>query len=96
LKDTKFTLSAPPTITPGGAPQPQAYSQKYPSQKSVSVNLPFYKKTRYEYEESNISTEPVDLNFQWAVFVFAKPVGNDTQAINWETNLRAVTSFQDV
>ncbi len=97
LKDHKFTLTPPPTLQTGSTlPNPQAYSQKYPSSKTVVVDLPYYKKTRYEFDQANPATEPVDLNFQWAIFLFSKPIGQDTPALNFETNLRAVTTFQDL
>lgn len=97
LKDHKFTLTCPPTLNTGaGLPNPQAYSQRYPSTKTVVIDLPYYKKTRYEFDQTNTAVEPVDLNYQWAVFLFSKPVGQDTPALNFETNLRAVTSFQDL
>jgi len=97
LHDKKFTLSSPPTVEPGSGPQPQTYSTFYRSNKKMVFNLPFYKKVRYAPPAGgSLFSNPTDIDYFWSVFIFARPVDKDTSALNWETNVRAVTTYNDV
>lgn len=94
--DKKFTLSAPPTVLAGSGLQPQTYSQKYGSHKRMMFNMPFYKKTRYAPPAGgSLFSFPTDIDFHYGVFIFARPVNKDNPANQWQTNVRAVTTYQD-
>ena len=94
--DKRFTLTSPPTVTPGGGPQPQTYNTKYASHKRMMFNLPFYKKTRYAPPAGgSLTSFPTDIDFHYGVFIFARSIDKDTEALAWESNVRAVTTYQD-
>lgn len=101
-RDTKFTMTSPLDYTnldvpadPGQVPH-ALYNGKYPSRKRMVFNLPYYKNTRYVTPVGTEQTFPVDIDYHWAVFVFARPIDKTATAQNWEVNWRGVTSYQDV
>ena len=91
--DRKFMLSNPvanqigdPVDTPF-----VNWSGKYPNQRRIMLNLPYYAKTHY-----GAQNRPVDVDPHYLVFVFAKGVGKDYSADDWEVNIRGTTSYKDL
>ena len=80
--DTKFVLS-PPWNTVG-------YSGHYPVLKRMSIDLPFYTKCHFEN-----STKPTDVDYHWAISIYARSVDKDSSANDWEVNTRGNTQYLD-
>lgn len=91
--DRKFMLSNPVANQIGDAVDSPFvnWTGKYPNQRRISVNLPFYAKTHY-----SSGGVPADLDTHYVVYVFAKGVGKDYSADDWEVNIRGTTSYKDL
>ncbi len=87
--DRKFTLSTPLEDQGGG------YSGKYPTTKDVVVRLPYYKKTKYA-NDGPLKDLPLDIDYSYFVIIYARSQQKDTDADDWEVNLRGTTCFKDV
>lgn len=83
-KDYKCTLSPPNELN-------GASNAFYPSRKEFMLNLPFWKKVRF-----NTSSEPQDIDFHYGVLILATNIGKFTDANRWETNIRGTTTFNDL
>lgn len=85
-KDMKFCLSNP--LSTANA---TGYSGHYPCMKRMIIPLPFYKKAHFEGTDS-----PEDVDFHWAVSIYARSLDKDQKADNWEVNTRGNTQFSDL
>lgn len=84
--DYKFMLSNPlETAVASG------YSGHYPCMRRFQFNLPYFKKAHFEGGVNS----PTDLDFHWAVYIYARSLDKDTKADNWEANLRGNTQWAD-
>ena len=87
-KDFKFTLSKPMyTDGDGGA---VGYSGHYPTSKTFRLQMPHYKKTRYE--GNNL---PDDYDYRFGLIIYSRCMSNDQAAAAWEVTTRGTTSFTD-
>jgi len=87
-------LTPPPYIPdpPASLPLPlSTYNTKFSQSKTIMVNLPFYKKVKYE----NVNNLPTDIDYNYLVVVFAKSHDKAIKATNWRINSRGTTTFQD-
>ncbi len=81
--DTKFVLS-PPWNTVG-------YSGHYPVLKRMSIDLPFYTKVHFH----PTTLQPTDVDYHWAISIYARSVDKDSSANDWEVNTRGNTQYMD-
>jgi len=91
--DKSFHLSNPvanqvgnPTDTPF-----INWTGQYPSAKRMVFDLPYYAKTHYS--SANV---PGDLDTHYLVYVFARSIGKDYTADDWEVNVRGTTTYKDL
>lgn len=78
-------------VPPGTVEQQGAMNSFYPSRKVVNLNLPFYKKVRF-----NSANEPQDIDTKYAILIFSTPVAKNSDGTRHEINIRGTTSFIDV
>lgn len=84
LRDHKFMLSSL---------YPQAgSSSRYGSMKRYMFNMPFYKKAHFANPTEPI---PEDLDYHYAISIFARSLDKDTKADQWEINTRGTVSWTD-
>lgn len=93
MYDKKFLLSPSQTI-PTFEYQAAGYSGKYPVFKRIVFNMPHKIKARYPPEGANL-TEPVNYDYRYGVLIYARAIGKDQGAGNWEVSVRGTTSFMD-
>lgn len=93
MRDQRFLLSPPQTI-PESIETAAGYSGKYPVFKRMVFNMPHKIKARYPPEGATL-TEPVNYDFRYGIIVYARAIGKDQRAQNWEVNIRGATSFMD-
>lgn len=88
-KDMKCILTNPiePSTTGGNF-----YNQKYPSAKTMTFDLPHYKKTHY----NDTLNQPDTYDANWYVFIYARALGIDNPADTWEISTRGTTTFTDM
>lgn len=82
--DKKFILSPMGESTSGSS------NYKYPSRKTMSLSLPFYKKVRY-----NTSNEPQDIDIHYGLLIIANGIAKFQDADRWEFNCRGTTTCSD-
>jgi hypothetical protein len=87
--DRKFTLSCPLEDSGGG------YSGRYPTSKDFVVKLPYYKKTKYG-STGSLKDLPLDVDYSYFICFYARSQQKDTNADDWEVNLRGTTSYKDI
>lgn len=90
LKDTKFTLSNWVAAGTGGAGT-SGYTGFYGNMKEIRLSLPYYKKTHYR-DSDNL---PSDLDYNYAIMIFARSLDQTSVADNWEASVRGTTSYKD-
>lgn len=91
-KDAKFTLTNPQLYNEAGTAASWNWTnQKYGSYKKMTFNLPHFKKTHYN-SDTNV---PDDLDTHYGIIIYAKALGKDYNADDWEVNLRGSTTYSD-
>jgi len=91
-KDTRFRLTNPALYNEVGSSASWNWTnQKYGSTKRVSMDLPHYGKASF-----GASNKPENLDCHYAVFIFARAIGQDYAADDWEVNVRGTTSYKDM
>lgn len=91
-KDIKFSLTNPQLYNENGSAAAWNWTnQKYGSYKKMVFNLPHYAKANYD----NTTNVPEDLDTFYGVVVYAKSLGKDYAADDWEVNLRGSTIYSD-
>lgn len=88
--DRHFTLTNP--MKTGSDGSQVGYSGAYKSRKSLTINLPYFKKTHINL----VSNVPDDLDYRWVIYFFANNIGSDQTSAGWEVNLRGTTAFTDL
>lgn len=88
--DKRFMLSNPAMANSSGSLQ-TAYSGKYPVMKRMTFDLPFYSKC----EVDNVTTEPMDVDTNYVVVIYARTLAKDAFASKWEVSTRGTTTFKD-
>jgi len=92
LSDKKFMLTNPQNFQDlSGTTTQTFYAGKYPVMKRLVYNMPFYAKT----EINATDNRPDDLDYNYVLVVYAKCLGKDYVANNYECNLRGSTTFKD-
>jgi len=90
--DRKFMLTNPQNLQDlDGSTAHNIYAGKYPVMKRLTFNMPFNMKT----EINATDNRPDDLDFNYAIIIYAKGLGKDYLADNYEVNLRGSTTFKD-
>jgi len=92
LSDRKFMLTNPQIQQDlSGSTINTFYAGKYPIMKRLIYNMPFNAKT----EINATDNRPDDLDFNYVLVVYARTLGKDYLADNYECNLRGSTTFKD-
>lgn len=84
-KSQKFTLTPPGEGVSGSA------NSYYKSRKEISIDLPFYRKVRF-----NASNEPQDIDTHYGIMVFATSIAKFNDANRYEVNIRGTTTLCDL
>ena len=82
--DKKFTLHQ--DHDPSGGPN---ISSPYPSHKEMNINLYHNRKARFATDH------PSDYDYVYGLLIYARPIGQDSPAENWECSLLGTTSMLD-
>lgn len=92
MKDTSFMLQNP-VINPSASVDPLiASSGQYPSQKTMKLNLPHWKRTKFD----NDTNLPTNLNYNYGIYIQAVNVGSNTAIPDdWNLSLRGTVSAND-
>lgn len=92
FKDMRFRLTNPALYNEAGSAASWNWTnQNYGSTKRVTCDLPYYSKCSF-----NSSDIPENLDCHYAVFIFARSIGQDFAADDWEVNVRGTTSYKDM
>lgn len=86
--DKKFTLTNPAV---SGSDNTMGYAGKYPVNKTMVFDLPYYSKT----EINPVSNAPSDLDTNYVIVCYASMNAQDDFASKWEMSLRGSTIFKD-
>lgn len=91
-KDTRFRLTNPALFNEtGGASSWNWTNTRYGSTKRISCDLPYYSKCSFSSADI-----PENLDCHYGIFIFARSIGQDYAADDWEVNLRGTTSYKDM
>lgn len=85
--DRKFVMSP---VNDSDATNPSSNASRYAITKDFVMNLPYYKKV--EFDSANL---PQNLDFNWAIIFYTRPIGKDQVADGLEINVRGSTIFKD-
>lgn len=88
--DKRFMMS-PPSTFPATGDTSTGYTGKYPVFKRIVFNMPHKIKARYP--PGTNPSEPINYDYRYGICVFARAIGKDQNARNWEVNIRGSTSF---
>jgi len=86
--DNKFTLSNPAVVSTTNI---MGSSGKYPVNKTMVFNLPYYAKTEIDVT----SNAPADLDTHYVIVCYASMSAQDDLASKWEVSLRGSTTYKD-
>lgn len=90
-KDFRFTLMN--SVINAATDSAQTFATNYNSFKQIKLDLPVYKKTRYE---SAPVDKPLNTDLHWMIAIFALPVdGNQITTSNWHLSTRSNLTFLD-
>lgn len=92
--DRKFMMTNPQLQQDlAGSGVTTTYAGKYPVFKRLVFNLPFNAKTEIDTPNGD---RPADLDYNYVMVVYAKGLGKDYVADNYEINVRGSTTFKDI
>ncbi len=92
VKDEKFILQPSVQQVNGGSNLVSAFSQTYPPEKTISMELKHNSKTAF----SDTTNQPLDLNYQYCVSIISAPYGNATDnSSDWRSSIRGTISCLD-
>lgn len=90
--DKRFKLTNPTIYNPNGVANSwNWFNPKYESTKRISVSLPHFGKAHYD----PVTHKPNNIDTFYGVFIYARPMGKDYAANDWEVNCRGTTSYTD-
>lgn len=92
FSDKRFKMSNPALYNENGASASWNWTtSKYESTKRCVLTLPHFAKTHFD----NVTNLPNSLDTFYGVFIYARPLGKDYLANDWEVNCRGTTSYTD-